>query len=92
MKNYILLVWEIIPEAVHLYLIPKDEICQSHLKLLNFANLKFINACKNSELDQLDELNELLANEWSVYKIEDELLLLKDDQHIERVITSGFIL
>lgn len=92
MKHYILLVWEIIPEAVHLYLIPKDEICKSHSKLLNFANLKFINACKNSELDRLDELNELLANEWSPYKVEDELLQLKDDQHIERVITSGFVL
>lgn len=92
MKNYILLVWEIIPEAVPLYLIPKDEICESHSKLLNFANLKFINACENSELDRLDELNELLANEWSTYKVEEELLRLEDDQHIERVITSGFVL
>ncbi len=92
MKKYILLVWEIIPEAVHLYLIPKDEICESHSKLLNFANLKLINACENSELDRLDELNELLDNEWSSYKVEKELLRLEDDQHIERVITSGFVL
>ena len=92
MKHYILLVWEIIPEAIHLYLIPKDEICQSYLNLLNFANLKLINAHKDSDLDLLNELNELLDNEWSVYKIEDELLRLKDDQHIERVITSGFVL
>jgi len=92
MKKYILLVWEIIPESTELYLIAKNEICDSHLKLLNFANLRFINVCENYELDKLDELNNLLVNEWSIYKIEDELLRLEDDQHIERVIISGFVL
>ena len=92
MKKYILIVWEIIPEAIHLYLIPKEAISDHQLKLINFANLKIINQCEDSEVDRLNELSDLLDNEWKDYKIDDEILGLGNDQHIEQVITSGFML
>ena len=92
MKKYILIVWEMIPETVYLWLIPKDVLSDHELKLINFASAKLMNACKDEEVDQLDELNELLNEKWEDYKIDDEILRLEDDQHIERVITSGFVL
>ncbi len=90
MRNYILLIWDQYPENPKLFLFPRNEISDDECHLLNFANTKYLSI--KDEGDYLWKLKELLEDEWDKYFVTYEMLTLSEDQHIDRVITSGFII
>lgn len=90
MKNYILLIWDRNEEYPELYLIPRNDINDDEFHLLDFANRKYLSV--KDQDNELWTLKFLIDNEWEKYFVTHEMLKLSDDQHIERVITSGFVL
>jgi len=89
MKNYILLVWDQNEAFLELYLIPINDINDDEFHLLDFANRKYLSV--KDQNDYLWKLKSLIDNEWEKYFVTHEMLKLSDVQHIERVITSGFV-
>ena len=90
MRNYILLVWDRNEENPELYLIPRNEIDAADYCLIIEANGKYISV--KDQDDYLWKLKKLLDDEWDKYLVVYEMLTLAEDQHIDRVITSGFII
>lgn len=105
-ESYTLLVYSNLPEDVHLYLIPNDEITTEHLLLLMEANDKLVN---NDDLNpgmeflmaaltvEAKDCNPDVPKEWhciwNKYKV-GKVPLVDSNLHapITRVFKSGFIL
>jgi hypothetical protein len=90
MTEYILLVWDQYPENTKLYLFPRLEISEDHFHLLNFASMKYFSI--KDEEDAVRSFLVLLDTEWEKYLVTLEMLRLSGNQHIERVILSGYII
>ncbi len=96
MADYILLIWQGVPETLDLYLIPSSEIDNEDLDIFYFnkCDQKLqgnLNSC--DEDDALNFVSIWLSEKGKPFKInQDKLFILNENQHIEKVIVSGFIL
>ena len=93
--NYVLLIWQIIPEDIELYLIPLSEIDECEFSVYfekidnKYQNMN--NSCE--EDDALDWVSEWLEANGEKFKVtKKESFKLATHQHISEVITSGFLL
>lgn len=93
--NYVLLIWQIIPEDIELYLIPLSEIDESEFSVYfeqidhEYQNMR--NSCEVD--DALDWVSNWLEANGEKFKVnKNEPFKLADSQHVNHVITSGFLL
>lgn len=93
--NYVLLIWQIIPEDIELYLIPLSEIDESEFSVYfeqidhEYQNMR--NSCEVD--DALDWVSNWLESNGEKFKVsKSESFKLTNSQHISHVITSGFLL
>ena len=93
--NYVLLIWQIIPEDIELYLIPLSEIDESEFSVyFRQIDHKYQNMRNSCEVDDaLDWDSKWLETNGENYKVSKyKSISLTDSQHISEVITSGFLL
>ncbi len=95
MINYVLLIWQIVPEDIELYLIPLSEIDDGEF-LVYFEQIdhKYQNMDNSMEVDDaLNWISTWLENNGETYVVgKNKLFTLTASQHISQVITSGFLL
>lgn len=93
MIKYLLLIWQIVPENLEMYLIPIDDI-KTDISYFHKINNKLTNEINTPAEDEaLAFISDWLQDDGDVYKVsEDKILTLSETQKIQTVIVSGFIL
>ena len=94
MTNYLLLIWENIPETTTLYLIPLSELeSGSDEEYFKKINNKYQGMQNNSdEDDALDYVSEWLYDNGEPFKTNvNGLIYMSESQHITCVIISGLV-
>jgi hypothetical protein len=93
MTKYLLLIWQIIPENLEMYLIPIDDI-GVNIKYFHKVNHKLQNIVNTpDENDALAFISDWLQDDGDAYKVsDDKILTLSESQKIQTVIVSGFML
>lgn len=99
--KHVLLVWEEIPEATKLYLIPEEEakpyfkyLLEAHDKYINSDDMnegmQFLNSALASNHEDVEKGYEKFATIWAKYRYDEKRPLR--DTHITAVFVSGFML
>lgn len=93
MTKYLLLIWQIIPENLEMYLIPIDDV-KDDISYFHKINNKMVNVSNSSdEDDALAFISDWLQDDGDAYKVsDDKILTLSESQKIQTVIVSGFML
>lgn len=92
MKNYLLLIWQLVPEDLEMYLIPMPEI-ETDISYFHKINHKLVNIINTpDEDDALAFVSEWLEDNKEYQVSKNAVLMLTDSQKIQTVITSGFLL
>lgn len=95
MTNYLLLIWEAVPETTTLYLIPLSELeADEDENYMKKIHGKYQGMTNDSETDDaLNYVSEWLYDNGESFKVNmNGLIFLNETQHITYVITSGFVL
>jgi hypothetical protein len=93
--NYLLLIWQIIPEDIQLYLIPFSEIDNDEFSVyFEKTDHKYTGLENSCEVDDaLNWVSNWLETNGENYKVsKTEPFRITKFQHISEVITSGFLL
>lgn len=93
MTKYLLLIWQIVPEKLEMYLIPIDDI-KGDISYFHKINNKLINEINTPDEDDVVAfISDWLQDNGDAYKVgDDKILTLSESQKIQTVIVSGFIL